>query len=616
MDSSARKKKQKAPVVSGRQVKDDGKSGKAVPKPKSGSRRISQKKGTPPTTTSNTPGTNSGDSASTKAKSTAKKKGKSDEIVVKGKRALGAKTEPSGKDREQSNKQMAKDKKKPKEEESDRGKQSKLPKKAASAAVRRKKSEDKEESERKKQPASDGAKVPKAQPTPQPEQQQKPRSGTKRQRAKKEGKGSVKEVRATKPEEKHSIEPQQKSRDENELTEVEADLPAQEKENIIVKCGAQLALGEKTFEIVEGCVVGDYGACTVKDILTSELMTFRYESTSTKCKRIKTETTVLVFAAASKRVHILRLLCRGSIDNYRLKYVITDALGLNIPEILKRLSTDHFSIFTSLRLINETLDCIEDVHKIGYVHRDIKPVAFQFGIKPYESQMFITNFGLAKKFRHSNDMTKMLPARTKVPFMGTVRYASRATHERRERSRRDDLESWVYLSLELIDERILSWRKLPNKDAVYKEKCTFMSIEGFGKVAASFDRIPEEFKPLLHYIISLEFDSIPDYSYLKKIMQHVMEKKKVDVNEPWEWLQEKPAAPTMMAAPTQAGQLASEDSKNSKAPVTAAAAATAADPPQLPTPEHQKATIEDVLELQQTQNVENLDDDDDPQVKK
>ena len=72
------------------------------------------------------------------------------------------------------------------------------------------------------------------------------------------------------------------------MSGAEADKPLHEKEKMMVKNGGRFSLAERTFEIVEGSVIGDYGACSIKDIaLPDELLTFRYETVDAKCKRIK-----------------------------------------------------------------------------------------------------------------------------------------------------------------------------------------------------------------------------------------------------------------------------------------------------------------------------------------
>uniref|UniRef100_A0AC34QGK8 Protein kinase domain-containing protein n=1 Tax=Panagrolaimus sp. JU765 TaxID=591449 RepID=A0AC34QGK8_9BILA len=327
-----------------------------------------------------------------------------------------------------------------------------------------------------------------------------------------------------------------KTREENEQTDVEADSPASEKARVFVRTGGRLSIANKTYEVADGCVMGDYGSCRIQETETKEYFTLRYETMATTCKRIKTECTILVLAAATKRSHITRLVLRGSIDNFQLKFVITEALGETLPELLRSFYNEHFSLKTALKLAYETLDCIEDIHKIGMIHRDIKPGSFAFGFeKPANSNLYVTNLGLTKKFRTAADL-KVIPARKRVPFFGTVRYASRSAHERKERSRKDDLESWFFMACEFIEEQALSWRKSSNKQEIYDQKVRFFSDDGFADAINKFNVIPDDFRVLMHYVMNLEFDSNPDYTYMKKTIKDAMDKQHFELEEPWEWL--------------------------------------------------------------------------------
>ena len=50
-------------------------------------------------------------------------------------------------------------------------------------------------------------------------------------------------------------------------------------------------------------------------------------------------------------------------------------------------------------------------------------------------------------------------------FRGTIRYAPLSCHIRRETSRKDDIESWVYQQIE-ITRGALPWRSLEEKNEV------------------------------------------------------------------------------------------------------------------------------------------------------
>jgi tau tubulin kinase len=49
----------------------------------------------------------------------------------------------------------------------------------------------------------------------------------------------------------------------------------------------------------------------------------------------------------------------------------------------------------------------------------------------------------------SDKENQILPPRSAAALLGTIQYASLASHNFQEQCRRDDLESWLYMCVEL-----------------------------------------------------------------------------------------------------------------------------------------------------------------------
>ncbi|KAK0424054.1 hypothetical protein QR680_008474 [Steinernema hermaphroditum] len=321
---------------------------------------------------------------------------------------------------------------------------------------------------------------------------------------------------------------------DNECSGEEAD-KCSSRTALMKAVGDRLIINGKKYNI-KGTIEGDYGWVDIRMDNNPKAFweTYRFETDDAKLKRIKTEAMIFALGAAYSRNHILRMLKKGNDKHLGIKFVITDSLWMTLSEIQHTKFNGMFPKEIALRLCFETFQCISDIHRVGFVHRDVKPSAFAFGREPNQKKMFISNFGLARRYRR-HDMTVIEP-RPKVPFMGSVKYASRSTHMRMERMIRDDLESWLYVCLEIIEPEVLPWRTMTDRDNALAEKKIFMSFEGFPAAMKKYSQISMEFCSLVRYIDSLEYSTIPKTSTIKMLLQGAMESANLKVNGfLWDW---------------------------------------------------------------------------------
>ncbi|EFO21244.1 hypothetical protein LOAG_07248 [Loa loa] len=181
----------------------------------------------------------------------------------------------------------------------------------------------------------------------------------------------------------------------------------------------------------------------------------------------------------------------------------------------------EFSTATSLKLSYLAIECIEEIHKIGFIHRDIKPAVYAIGLESEESQLFLLGFGLARRYK-TTDKNTSVKKRNKVHRMGNIRYMSRNSHKYLERSRKDDLESWLYMIVEFfLTTSSLPWEDEKNHTAVLKKKEAFMN-NGYLKIFKKCKGLPVGVNTVLRQINSFQYDTKPDYHLIKNIFRNAI----------------------------------------------------------------------------------------------
>jgi len=185
----------------------------------------------------------------------------------------------------------------------------------------------------------------------------------------------------------------------------------------------------------------------------------------------------------------------------------------------------------------------------NFLHRDIKPDNFLMGHGKRGNQVYVIDFGLAKRFRDPKTH-QHIPYREQKNLTGTARYASINAHLGIEQSRRDDLESLGYVLMYFLRGN-LPWQglKAPNK----KQKYERISDK---KIGTSVDQLCKgyatEFNQYLNYCRSLHFEDKPDYAYLRRLFRDLLAKdgSKYDAMFDWTVLKtkenDKMTSPNMM----------------------------------------------------------------------
>ncbi|VDM46959.1 unnamed protein product [Toxocara canis] len=227
-------------------------------------------------------------------------------------------------------------------------------------------------------------------------------------------------------------------------------------------------------------------------------------------------------------VHLYDNLFEGRTENF--KFIVMELVGSSICNLQKKMPDKHFSFCTTIKLGLETVQAIEHLHDIGYIHRDVKPQNFTIGVDDKADNIYLLDFGIARRYIEKDSRAIRIP-RKQVKFLGTIRFASRNCHLGKEQCRRDDLESWLYMLLEFTEFTILPWSRTLNREVVLREKQRLFN----GYFTKAIDNLPTPIHKIIFYIDDLTYQSAPDYEYIAMALKRAAAIEDVDLNEPFDW---------------------------------------------------------------------------------
>jgi len=311
------------------------------------------------------------------------------------------------------------------------------------------------------------------------------------------------------PQRSQKIEKKEKEEQKDQIN-IETD---KKNNNIKVKLDFTNCIFFSKYKVTKKISEGNFSNIyQLSDIDEDDMYACKIEAKKAKQPMLEYEYKIMDYLRGN---HIPSIKLYGSSGDYNI--LIMELLGKSLAYYIKKLEV--FSIHTTAMIAYQIINILQYIHIRGIVHRDIKPGNFVMGLGENNLDLYIIDFGFAKKYK-SMTTNKIYPLTESHKLTGTSRYASINAMKGLQQSCRDDLESLGYM-LYFFLRGNLPWMGIKEKNREdLDKKILEKKVETVNEILGK--DLPIQFCEFLAYAKNLKYEEEPDYNLFKGKMMEVI----------------------------------------------------------------------------------------------
>jgi serine/threonine protein kinase len=256
---------------------------------------------------------------------------------------------------------------------------------------------------------------------------------------------------------------------------------------------------DKKYELLEKLSEGSFGQVYKgKNVRTDELVAVKIErKNGSVISSLKNEAKIYQYLA--KETGFINLKWYNS--NEKFTYLVTDLLVCSLTTLVKLRGSLDLKVVLQIGI--QVIKRVQTLHGKYLLHRDVKPDNYMLDTN---KQICLIDFGLCKRYDHNG---VHIEEKQITSMVGSINFVSLNVHKGIEPSRRDDVESCIYIIIYLLLNGNLPW--LLEKDM---KKITYIKEQ-----LTNSELMPIFIQNMLENVHQLKFNSEPDYGALISILE-------------------------------------------------------------------------------------------------